>query len=197
MHIYYLTPKGEKPARILSNPTEGASHSVTVHGEAGWYAARAKALEHAAEAGADFCMVVVGHCIPTVAGRDGANLREVSAFKPNERSDHSVILYMRRLLEQHHGAVLLHRLEALRGFPWSGLDLVPTVPLVACYRIAAAMSCDYTGPRLEYSMVTKGFRTYTPGDFGYWCHGRSDVLDTFGTPGHWKRAYEKALAALA
>lgn len=190
MDIYYLCFRGARPAHVLSNPL-GASRSVVVRGAADWYAARARAFEHAAAAGSRFVMVVTGLSTAFKARRDAAGA--VHACPRTPYTDHALVLYVARLLRQHVGAVLVPPGGALRQIPACGVDLLPTMPVCAGYRTAAVMENDYTGPGLEFGMVSSGYLTTTLGDFGVLPFHPPGVLDTYGTHTKWKQAHEKAL----
>lgn len=195
MKVYYLCKPGQDPVYELSNPL-GESHVVRVRGDADWYAARARALEHAAMSGAGRCLVVVGHARPTqvlrTAPRDRRSLATTQPIVPSHLTDHALLTYLDRLLRQYAGAVLVPPYGATRHLPGGWAEQIPSVAMVAGYSIPAAMTCDYEDRALEYSMVVKGYRVLTLSDYGFDQFGDT-VLDTTGTATSWKKAYENAL----
>lgn len=195
MDIYYLCRAGTTPAHPLSNPI-GGSFTVQVRGGTDWYAARARALEAAAAKGRRFVLVVAGHCTLAPVRLVKRSPVRLAVHAPTQRTDNALMLYMARLLEQHAGAVVVPPVAAVGNLPAGWAEQVPVTPLAVAYRLEAALTGDYTGPRLEYSMVSRGYRIITLSDYG--ARGRDDAcpLDTYGTTTQWNRAYEQALEAL-
>jgi hypothetical protein len=199
MDIYYLLPPTQKPLRVLSNPC-GASRIVRTKGTAtqAWLNARQAAIEDAAGRGVRSVLVVVGHCsdVRHVQRRDWSKLRypEVErTYAADKRWDHSMITYMERLLHDYAAMVMVPPLGAVVDNPWS--EHTPTLPMVAGYRVAAAMSVDMAGSSPGYELSCLGYRTLTLHDYGFHMVGKP-VFDEYGTTKKWKKAYDHAIEEL-
>lgn len=195
MNVYYLCPANTAIVHPMDNCL-GTSHRVKVRGAADWYAARLRALQHAAEAGARHALVVCGHAEPVqVVHPDGRRDSRPQAASLGAEGDHGLLLYLQRLLRQHAGAVLLGPLGAM-GQLRAMEDFHPVLPSVAAYLVAAALgSAEADGPGLELDLCQHGYRVITLGD--YLCRVYGDpTLDTTGTTTSWRRANANALKGL-
>jgi hypothetical protein len=199
MRIYYLTPRGHNIVHKLDTAGLGgmASHAVYVEG-GDWYAARAKAFQHAAHAGERQCLIVVGHCAPFQVHRTQDNgkrmVPKVVPVAPHPYSDHALVLYVSRMLRQHVGAVLVPPLGAVAQIPTGWARQTPVIPMVAAYTVAAVMSVDHTTSALGYNLSKAGFRVVTLGDYAFEQKGPT-VLDEYGTKTKWEKAYDEATRA--
>lgn len=183
MNIYYLVNSGEQPVYLWDNP-EGKARAVTVRG-GDWYKARATALEHAASAGDKTCLVVVGHT--RLAMRKPYNSDEpvlASAF-----DCHGVLGYLERLLDEVAVAVQLPPIGAALRMHSGWYEQHPVPPMMAAYKLGPCMTQPYQEASLGYNLVKKGYRVITLTDCGYEQLGPT-VLDEYGTPAKWKRAYD-------
>ena len=199
MEIYYLCLHGEKPFRPLSNPT-GGSRIVRPESNApkAWAKARQKAVEHCAGLpGARYCMIVVGHVdIRFVMRRDWKIHKNLCIpCEPDDRHDHHLVTYTERLLSQYAAMVLVPPMGAVKQLPYPWTEHTPTLPMVAAYRVEAAMSVNLADFSTGFELSSKGYRVLTLGDFAYMQHGPT-VYDEFGTTKKWKRAYERTIEEL-
>lgn len=186
MNTYLLLPPGGMYRGGFSNPL-GPVHTLRVKGD-DYYEARGRAVQHAVATGANYLLLVVGHCRLTWTPRQG---------QPQPAGDthqHGLCLYLRRLLREQAGAVLVPPLGAAKQVPpgW-GLHM-PVPPMVAAYSVAAVMRHDPTEPSLGYNLCKDGFRVLTLADYAYEQNGPT-VLDEYGSTTKWKRAYDQAIEA--
>lgn len=182
VNVYYL---GADVRHRLSNPW-GTSHRIG--GDP--YAARLRALQHAAQAGARHAVVMQAEAevLRVVAGPAGPT--PLRSQRPELA--HGLLLYAARLLDQHAAAVLLPRPGLL---PLSGGDYFPTIPTVSVYRVRQALATGRVDqPDLEFNLCKMGHRVITLGDYAWHLpRGVQPRLDCTGTTATWKRAYEQAI----
>ena len=193
MNVYYLAPRDTNLVHQLSNPW-GTSHRVQVRGGADWYAARLRALQHAAAAGARHALVVCGHAQPLhLRHPDGRRDSAPVATRLDPDGDHGLLLYLERLLRQYAGAVLLAPYAPHPGTHPAMEDFYPVLPSVAAYSVPAALaSADADGPGLEYDLCRKGYRVITLMEYVVQLYG-DPTLDTTGSRTLWQRANHNAL----
>jgi hypothetical protein len=188
MHIYYLTPAGEKVMRILDNQWGGSSKVTVRAGD--YYAAREKALTHALENGHN-AMIVCNSC--QLLARDRNPPR--TALTPlGEFGEHGLLLYVCRLFNRF-AHVYVPPVSALAGIPLSGVDCTPTIPMVAAYRVDALVHVDLS-KSFGQDLCAKGYDSYTLGDYFYQDIAGKPQLDEYGSTSTWRKKYAQALATL-
>jgi hypothetical protein len=144
-------------------------------------------------------MTVVGHTdVRHVRRRDWSKKDYPEVFDPiapSDRQDHAFINYVERLLEQYAAMVLVPPIGAVKHMHAVWEEHCPTLPMVAAYRVDAAMSVDMAGFSVGYELAGRGYRVLTLGDYGYLQQGPT-VFDEYGSTKKWRRAYEQALEEL-
>lgn len=187
MNVYYLCTGGRKPVHVLDNPW-GSGHVVRVH-DGDYVAARGRALEHAAGAGASGALVLVGYCRLMQMHR--ANGR-CDRLGPTPLVDHALLLYAERILQELAGVVYLPHVSEVAALPRGWQQHRPGYAMAAIYTVCAA-TLRHAGERdMGLQLCEEGMRTYTLGDFCFDTIGNLQPREP-GSTKSWKNTYEEAL----
>lgn len=197
MHVYLLTKSSQKIVEPLHLVWTGSK--VTVDGS--WYDARAECVEHAISKGHKSIAIMVGTVElylgvrGPIAGENGKPVpgsQTTGARKMTDLNQKGLWLFLSRLTRRYgHTYVPPLGWQGHRA----GMELAPTVPLVAAYQTAALAQLGAKALRgpLGGALCDKGYDSFTLGD--YFHYNLSDnQIDENGTAASWKLRYDRAIA---
>lgn len=193
-HLYVLAEEGTRLVETYS-PVFGASR-VVVKGKRDWYAARARAIQHAIDAGHAKIIITVGtaeyYHRPHWNGLgEPTEVARMEAF-----GQHGLWLHFDRLLNRF-GHVYVPPLSACRAWhtykknPWMPYNN-PVIPSVAGYVTSTlAQLTDLEAP-FGQRLCGNGYDSFTMNDYFYYNLGE-DHLDETGSATTWRKSYERSI----
>lgn len=192
--LYVLCPEGQN---ILFPPAPvWQARRVTVQTD--WYAARGKALRHAAANGAETAFIAVNHVNLCMRPHWNGLGPETELALLNVNGMHGLWLYLGRLLRRFAHVYVPHRSamrswRSLKKYPWRYINN-PVLPLVAGYRVKPLLAMDLDMP-FGYDLCRAGYDSLTVSDYFYDPVGPI-VFDEIGSANSWDAAYRKAQGEL-
>lgn len=192
--VYVLCPEDHRVVQRIS-PIWAARKVYVRDGD--WYAARAKAFEHAAASGAQKAIIVANH-VELLHRPHWNGLGTETQVGPMRDEDlHGLWLYMDRLLRRFAHVYVPH-VSACR--PWKTFKLHPwpyinnpVLPMVAGYRLCSVTTDVVQDETLGLQLCQRGHDSLTVSDFFYRPIGGIVTLDDFGSRAMWDRAYNSAI----
>lgn len=190
--VYVLAEEGSN----IVDPPEAVwqARRVTVR-QGEWYAARAKAFEHAISEGHGSVIIMAGTAELLRRPHWNGVGPETTLLPCSDNDKHALWVYMDRLIKRF-GHVYVPSVRAclpwktMRKHPWQHLNS-PTIPMVAAYRTTALQSLSSLDGPLGKLLCGQGYDSFTVSDFFYQPYG-AYVLDETGSATTWNQAYERA-----
>jgi hypothetical protein len=192
--VYVLCPPDQRVVQRIS-PIWAARKVNVIDDD--WYAARAKAMQHAAASGANYVIIVANHV--ELAYRPHWNgLGPETVASPLRDTDlHGLWLYMDRLLRRFAHVYVPHIAacrpwKTFKRHPWKYINN-PVLPMVAGYRLSSVTPDVVHDETLGLQLCHRGHDSLTVSDYFYRPLGGLVTLDDFGSHSVWDRAFREAI----
>lgn len=166
---------------------------VKVRNSGDWYAARARAFEHAIQTGHASVAIMVGTVFLVHKPHWNGLGKRAPGAHCSRSQQHGLWMYLQRLTVRYGHAYV-------PPVAWAAQRQLnhfcnPTIPMVAAYQVRALQSLKNLDMPLGKLLCGQGYDSFTVSDYFYDNLGDT-VLDEPGSATTWKATYERAVDGL-